>query len=55
MKDLIIEYRKQNGLTQAEMAKKCGISVCTIGKLEKGSKPSVITEGKISKIIGGKQ
>lgn len=51
MKDAILNYRMKNGLSQIELAKKCGISPTTLAKIEKGQKPSVIVAGKIKNVI----
>lgn len=52
MKERILQYRKEHGLSQVELAKLCGISPTTIVRIENGKKYSVIVEGKINKVIG---
>ena len=52
MKDRILNYRKEHGLSQVDLAKKCGISPTTIVRIENGKKCNIITEGKINKVIG---
>lgn len=37
MKDFLIRYRKENGLTQAELAKRLSTSQQSICRLEKGN------------------
>jgi len=52
MKDRILKYRKEHGLSQVDLAKLCGISPTTIVRIENGKKCNIITEGKINKVIG---
>ena len=48
----LINYRVDNKLTQAEMAKKIGVHVNTYTLIENGvSKPWATTEAKIYRII----
>ena len=52
MKERILKYRKEHGLSQVDLAKLCGISPTTIVRIENGKKCNIITEGKINKVIG---
>lgn len=51
MKEKILKYRMEHSISQSEFAKRCGISPVTIGRIERGGKPSPIVEGKINKVI----
>jgi len=55
MKEELLNYRKQNGISQRKMAKLCGISPTTIERIEKGGEPSMIVAGKLERIINSKQ
>lgn len=55
MKEELLNYRKQNGISQRKMAKLCGISPTTIERIEKGGEPSMIVAGKLERIINNKQ
>lgn len=48
----IMEYCEKNSLSIAAFEKKCNIGNGTIGRWEKGSKPSLDTLEKISKVTG---
>lgn len=48
----IKKARKQSGLTQAELAKKCGLAAITIQQYERNLRePSLATLGKIAKVL----
>lgn len=48
----IKKARKQSGLTQAELAKKCGLAAITIQQYERNLRePSLATLGKIAKAL----
>ena len=50
MKNIIKDLRKQNNMTQEELAKACGVSRQTIISLENGRyNPSIILAFKIAK------
>lgn len=51
MKEKLLQYRKEHGISQRKMAKLCGISPTTIERIEQGGKPSFIVEGKLEKVI----
>lgn len=48
----IIKYCEENNLSIAAFEKKCDIGNGTVGKWEKGSKPSLDTLEKIAKVTG---
>lgn len=48
----IIKYCEENNISIAAFEKKCNIGNGTIGKWEKGSKPSLDTLEKISRATG---
>jgi transcriptional regulator with XRE-family HTH domain len=48
----IIKYCEENNISIAALEKKCNIGNGTIGKWEKGGKPSLDTLEKISKVTG---
>jgi DNA-binding XRE family transcriptional regulator len=53
LQDQMIAYRAKNGLTQADLAKKCGLSTMTINQIENGyQKPSKVTLAKIRFVVG---
>lgn len=56
MKDEVIQYRKEHGISRKELAKRCGINEFTLQRVEEGKMPSLIVQGKIEKVIknGGK-
>lgn len=44
----MVRYRAKHDMSQAELAKKCGLSTQTINSVETGTqKPSAVTEMKI--------
>lgn len=51
MKEKLLQYRKQNGISQRKMAKLCGISPTTIERIEKGGEPSMIVAGKLERVM----
>lgn len=53
MKNRLEELRKQNGVTQEELADKLEVSRQTIGSLESGKyNPSIILAFKIARFFG---
>lgn len=56
MRDEVLQYRKENGISRRELAKRCGINEYTLQRVEEGKQPSLIVQGKIEKVIknGGK-
>lgn len=50
-KNIIVDYRAKEGLTQKEMAKKIGISRVTLVAIEQGGQLSTLTRGKIAKFF----
>lgn len=53
MKNKIQEYRKLNGLSQADLARRAGISEISVRKYEKGDrKPKIETLSKIADALG---
>ena len=48
----IIRYCEENNISISAFEKKCNIGNGTIGKWEKGGKPSLDTLEKISKVTG---
>ncbi len=53
MKNRLEEIRKQNGITQEELADKLEVSRQTISSLEKGRyNPSIILAFKLAKLFG---
>lgn len=52
-KALIKQLRKEQGLTQGELADKVGITQSAINKFERGfAEPSLQTLGRIAKVLG---
>ena len=51
MRDEVIKYRKEHGLSRKALAEKCGINELTLQRVEEGKKPSLIVQGKIEKVI----
>lgn len=51
MKEKLLQYRKQNGISQRKMAKLCGVSPATIERIEKGGEPSLIVAGKLENVM----
>lgn len=48
----ILKYRAKEGISQAEMAKRCRISLQAINYIERGrQKPSRLTTAKIEMVI----
>lgn len=47
MKEVVLAFRKDFGISQRKFAKECGISPTTLGKIEKGKEPGLIVRGKI--------
>ena len=53
IRDLVIKMRKDNHITQKDLAKRCRLTQANISKLEKGStKPTIDTLKKISDALG---
>lgn len=53
LRDLMLEYRAKNDLSQSDLAKQCKVSLQTICAIENGKqKPHKKTETKIRLIIG---
>ena len=51
--DRIRLYRLDTGMTLTELAEKCGVSYPTMQRIcARKSKPNLITEGKIRKVVG---
>lgn len=49
----MVSARKASGLTQTELAKRCGVSRLTIGRLEAGkTSPSLKVAKKIASVLG---
>lgn len=56
LKDRILDYRAKYGLSQAKMAKRCGITMTTLSNIERGIQtPSRLTEAKIERVLDGKE
>ena len=54
--DMMVQYRARNGITQAEFAKRIGVSLATVVNVETGRRgPSKTTKVKILDLIGGRQ
>lgn len=52
----IFDYRMDNGLSQAKLAKLCKVSQQTLCNVEKGvQNPSMLTKAKILKVIEKKE
>lgn len=51
LRDRMIEYRGRHGISQDELARICRVSRQTVAYIEKGRKPTPLTEAKISVII----
>lgn len=48
----ILQYRARHGISQAEMAKRCRISLQAINYIERGrQKPSRLTTAKIEMVL----
>lgn len=49
----IREYRIRNGITQAEMARRCGLTRATICMMESGKyhRPNFVTLHKVNKVL----
>lgn len=53
LQDRILEYRAKERLSQADLAKKCGISTQTLNSVENGTQePGKLTKAKIELVIG---
>lgn len=53
LQDRMVEYRARERLSQAEFAKRCGLSTQTVCSVENGQQdPSRITTAKIELVIG---
>lgn len=53
LKDRMVEYRAKERITQAELAKRAGISIQTVNSVEQGIQtPSKITKAKIELVVG---
>ena len=53
IRDMIITIRRENHITQKELASKCGVTQANISNLEKGtSKPTIDTLKKIADALG---
>ena len=46
------EYRKAAKLTLAELAERSGVPISTIGDIELGAEPRVITAIRIARVLG---
>lgn len=56
LQDKMIEYRAKERISQAELARRAGVSLQTIGSVEQGSQtPSRVTRAKIELIVGKAQ
>lgn len=56
LQDRMLDYRARNGISQRELARRCGLSTQTINSVENGLQdPSKLTERKICLIIDSKQ
>lgn len=54
LKERMVLYRSQHGISQKSLAKLCGISSQTVWSVEKGDQePSRATRNKIECVIGG--
>jgi len=54
LSERMVMYRAKERISQAELAKRCGVSLQTINSVENGiQKPSKVTEFKIELVIGG--
>lgn len=47
MKEIILTFRKNYGISQRKFAKECGISPTTLMRIEAGKEPGLIVRGKI--------
>ena len=47
MREVVLAFRKDYGISQRKFAKLCGISPTTLMKIEKGKEPGLIVRGKI--------
>lgn len=52
MVDKIRKKRKQLGMTQSELAERCGVSLNTIGNLERGLFMRSSTLAKVCNVLG---
>lgn len=56
LQDRMLDYRARNGISQRELARRCGLSVQTINSVENGLQvPTKLTERKICLIIDGEE
>lgn len=54
LQERMIMYRAKNRISQAELAKRCGLSKMTVNQIETGAqKPSKVTQAKIMLVVGG--
>ena len=51
LKNYVRKYRKAAGLTLRDLAERSGVPVSTIGDIEKGSEPRVITAILIARAL----
>lgn len=52
--DKMILYRARERISQAELARRCGVSTQTINSIENGlQSPSKVTEAKIRLVVDG--
>lgn len=54
--DEMVRYRAKERISQAELARRCGVSLQTINSIENGQQePSKVTEMKIRLVVEGEQ
>lgn len=52
LKNCVRQYRRAAGLTLAELAERSGLSVSTIGDVEQGAEPRVVTAIRLARGLG---
>lgn len=52
LKDLVIQYRGENNMTQEEFSKACRVSKPTLVKIERGDIVSSLTMSKVAIFLG---
>ncbi len=56
LSERMVVYRAKERISQAELAKRCGVSLQTINSIETDTQtPSRVTRVKIEMVIGGKE